>query len=232
VKQRELRYALFDLDNTIYPKSTGLMDIVSKRIDEYMALRLGMDEATINKLRPCYWKQYGTTMRGLLLEFRIDPDDYLSYVHDFSVAELLAPNERLNEVLADLPWHKVIFTNAAKQHAQQVLAALDVEAHFERIFDIKDTGYVGKPHPSAYHCVLDSLGVRAEDCIALDDSIANLRTAQELNMITVLVGSDERVDGVHFAIARIEEVAEVARQVPHETSTRKISRSGPTRSTS
>lgn len=210
MKQRKPRYALFDLDDTMYPKSIGLMDIVSRRINEYMALRLGMDEATINKLRPHYWKQYGTTMRGLLVEFQIDPDDYLSYVHNFSVAELLAPNEGLHEALTRLPWHKVIFTNASAQHAQEVLAVLGVREHFERIFDIRDTGYVGKPDPSAYHCVLDSLGAGAGDCIALDDSIANLRTARELSMITVLVGSVERVDGVDFAIARIEEVAEVA----------------------
>jgi putative hydrolase of the HAD superfamily len=213
VKPRELRYALFDLDDTMYPESAGVMAIVSQRINEYMALRLHMDEATIQELRPHYWKQYGTTMRGLLVEFRIDPDDYLSYVHDFSVAGLLAPNEQLNGVLADLPWHKVVFTNGAKQHAQQVLAALGVGEHFTRIFDITDTGYVGKPDPSAYQCVLNSLGVGAEDCIALDDSIANLRTAKELSMITVLVGSAEKVDGVDFAIARIEEAAEVARQV-------------------
>ena len=213
MKPRELRYALFDLDDTMYPRSTGVMAIVSQRISEYMALRLHMDEATIQELRPRYLKQYCTTMRGLLEEFQINPDDYLSYVHDFSVEELLAPNEELNEVLAHLPWHKVVFTNAAKQHAQQVLAALGVRDHFKRIFDVRATGYVGKPDPVAYQYVLDSLDVTAEDCIALDDSIANLRTAKELSMITVLVGSAEKVDGVDFAIARIEDVAEVARQV-------------------
>lgn len=209
MKQRELQCALFDLDNTLYPQSTGVMDMVSQRISQYMALRLGMDEATIKELRPRYWKQYGTTMRGLLVEFQIDPDDYLFYVHDFLVAELLAPNHELNQALALLPWRKVIFTNSTRQHAQQVLAALEVEQHFERIFDIKDTGYVGKPHPSAYHSVLDLLATRAEHCIVFDDSIVNLHAARELGMVTVLVGSAARVDGVDLAIAKIEEVAEV-----------------------
>lgn len=210
MKQRKTRYALFDLDDTMYPKSAGLMNIVSQRINEYIALRLGMEEARIKELRPRYWKRYGTTLRGLLVEHRIDPVDYLSYVHDFPVADLLAPNEELHEALGCLPWHKVIFTNASKRHAQQVLAALGVGEHFDRIFDIKDTGYVGKPDPSAYHCVLDSLGVGAADCLAIDDSIVNLRTAKELSMITVLVGSVEMANGVDFAIERIEEVAQMA----------------------
>jgi len=213
MKRRGPHYGLFDLDDTMYPKSAGVMSIVSQRIDEFMALRLGMDEATIQELRPRYWKQYGTTMRGLLLEFGINPDDYLSYVHDFPAAERLSPNEELSRVLATLPWRKVIFTNSSERHTRQVLAALGVSRFFERIFDIEATGYVGKPDPAAYLHVLDSLSVTAKDCIALDDHLPNLRTARKLGMTTVWVGSVERVDGVDFSIARIEKVAEVAREV-------------------
>ncbi len=186
------------------------MDIVSQRIDAYMALRLGMDESTIQRLRPRYWKQYGTTMRGLHLEFGIDPDDYLSYVHDFSVVGRLAPNEGLRRALDELTWHKAVFTNAPAEHAQEVLQVLGVGACFDHIFDIRTTGYVGKPDPSAYAYVLSKLGAAAEKCIVLDDSLANLRTAAELGMTTVLVGPVERPHGVDFHICRIEEVGDVA----------------------
>lgn len=211
--QPGIRYALFDLDDTIYPRSSGVMGVVSQRIDGFMACRLGMDEGLIRRLRQRYWQQYGTTMRGLLKEYQIDAEDYLSYVHDFTVDDLLARNERLDRVLAGLAWHKVIFTNAPAQHAQQVLEALDVAHHFERIFDVRDTGFVGKPDPRAFHCVLAALGVRGDACIALDDSIPNLRTAKSLDMVAVLVGSAQRVDGVDFAIDTIEEVSEVARDL-------------------
>ncbi len=194
----------------MYPKSAGVMDIVSQRIDAYMALRLGLDEGTIRELRPRYWKQYGTTMRGLHLEFGIDPDDYLSYVHNFSVADRLGPNEELRRALDVLPWHKAVFTNAPTEHAQEVLRVLGVEACFAHIFDIRTTGYVGKPDPSAYAYVLSRLGATAEECIALDDSPANLRTARELGMTTVLVGPADRPLGVDFHIRSIEKVAEVA----------------------
>jgi putative hydrolase of the HAD superfamily len=206
-------YGLFDVDNTIYPESAGVMGVVSKRIDGFMASRLGMDEVLIQQLRPRYWQQYGTTMRGLLEEYQIDAEDYLSYVHDFRADELLTRNERLDRVLAGLPWHKVVFTNAPAQHAQQVLEALGVAHHFERIFGVRETGYVGKPDPRAFRHVLAALGVEGDVCIALDDSIPNLETARSLGMVAVLVGSTQQVDGVDFAISTIEEVAGVARDL-------------------
>jgi putative hydrolase of the HAD superfamily len=211
--QLRIQYALFDLDDTIYPRSAGVMGVVSQRIDGFMASRLGMDETLIRQLRPRYWQQYGTTMRGLLQEYQIDAEDYLSYVHDFTVDELLARNERLDDVLAELSWHKVIFTNAPVQHARQVLDALGVAHHFERIFDVRDTGYVGKPDPRAFRHVLAALGVEGDACIALDDSIPNLKTAKSLSMVAVLVGSAQRMNDVDFAIGTIEEVAEVARDL-------------------
>jgi putative hydrolase of the HAD superfamily len=210
VTPRHLVCALFDLDNTLYPKSAGVMDVVSQRINEYMALRLGMDEATIKALRPRYWKKYGTTMRGLLLEHGINADDYLGYVHGFSVQELLAPNAELDEVLKRLPWRKVIFTSSTREHTQQVLEALAIAGHFARTFDIRDTGYICKPDPVAYHVVLQELGLRAEQCLLADDSLPNLQTAAGLGMVTVWVGSQERADGVRWAIDRIERIADVA----------------------
>jgi putative hydrolase of the HAD superfamily len=213
VKRQGPRHAFFDLDDTMYAKSAGVMDIVSQRINAYMALHLSMDEETIHELRARYWRQNGTTMRGLVIDFGIDPDDYLSYVHDFSVGELLSVDERLRGILTELPWRKVIFTNAPQEHAQQVLAALGVRQCFGQIFDIRTTGYVGKPDPAAYQYVLAAIGTIAEDCIAIDDSLPNLRTAGQLGMTTVLVGHTERIDGVDFTIGGIEELAAVACQV-------------------
>ncbi len=213
MRRRGLQYALFDLDDTLYPEHVGVMRTVSQRINEYMSSRLGMSEETINRLRPRYWREYGTTMRGLMVEFQVDPNDYLAYVHDFPVEEFLRPNEELNQALTWLPWRKVIFTNSPKEHAERVLKVLGVAHHFERIFDIRDGGYVGKPHHAAYQCLLQELGVEAEECIAFDDSLPNLRTAGELGMVTVLVGSTEKVDGVNWVIPRIEESTVVARQI-------------------
>ena len=211
-----MQHALFDLDDTLYPKSAGVMQEVSQRINQYMALRLHMDETTIRTLRARYWNQYGTTMRGLLLEHGIDADDYLLYVHDFPVAERLTRNEKLREALAGLSWRKVVFTNSPRKHAQNVLQTLGLSEYFEGIFDIQTTGYVGKPDPVAYQFVLSAVGAQAQECIALDDGLANLHTAAELGMITVFVGSGQPVDGVDFSIAVVEDVSEVANKITNQ----------------
>ena len=62
-----MRYILFDMDETLYPKETGLMDAVSKRISRYMELRLGVDPSQIEGLRAEYYRRYGTTMRLSLI---------------------------------------------------------------------------------------------------------------------------------------------------------------------
>jgi len=211
LRSRRLVCALFDLDNTLYPPSAGIMELVGQRINEYMAQRLGMDEVTIKALRSRYWKQYGTTMRGLLLEHGISADDYLDYVHAFSAHEFLAPNAELDRVLAGLPWRKVIFTSSPREHARQVLAALSIAPHFERIFDIRDTGYICKPNPAAYHTVLQALGLSAAQCLLVDDSLPNLQTAASLGMLTAWVGSHDQVAGVTWAMDRIESIAQAAR---------------------
>ena len=72
MKTCQPRQALFDLDDTMYPKSAGVMDMVSERINAYMALRMSLDDGTIEELRPRYWKQYGTTMRGLQINHQIN----------------------------------------------------------------------------------------------------------------------------------------------------------------
>lgn len=193
------------------------MDVVSQRIEEYMGQRLGMDEATIKALRSRYLQQYGTTMRGLLVERGIDADDYLAYVHGFSARQFLSCNEELDQALTQMPWRKVIFTSSTREHTEHVLAALGIARHFERIFDIRDTGYVCKPDPAAYEVVLRALDLRADECMLVDDSLPNLQVASRLGMVTVWVGSAERADGVGWAIARIEDIPSVTQELLQRT---------------
>jgi len=207
------RCALFDLDNTLYPRSAGLGRYVGERIQQYMAEIMGLDSDTITGLRGEYMQRYGTSMRGLLLHHGIDPDEFLDYVHDLPVSEMLSGNDELGRVLASLPWNRVVFTNASAEHARRVLEALAVSGHFSRVFDVRSTGYIGKPDPRAYQIVLDALGLQGGDCILFDDSLPNLQAAVRLGMLTVLVGSRDRTDGVDWAIERIENAADVAADI-------------------
>jgi putative hydrolase of the HAD superfamily len=203
-----IKYIIFDLDETLYPKEAGLMKAIGERINRYMELKLGMERGLVEELRHNYYEQYGTTMRGLQIHYGVDPQDYLAYVHDIPVEDYISPNEALEEALSRIEAEKVIFTNASKEHALRVLRALGVEHHFSRIIDIRALGYACKPEQEAYERLLEILGAKEEECIIVDDSARNLRPAKELGMITVLVGDGPK-EGVDFSIKEAADVGEV-----------------------
>ena len=88
-----IEYVLFDLDETMYSKENGLMELVSQRISDYMSERMGIDPETVSKLRREYYERYGTTGRGLFLHHDLDEEDYFTFVHDLPVEDFLKPDE-------------------------------------------------------------------------------------------------------------------------------------------
>ena len=183
-----IKYLLFDLDNTLYPKSLGIFDLVIERIRNYMELRLGYEKERARELRQEYLRQYGSTLRGLMIHQDIDPEDYLEYVHDVGVEERLSPNPDLVKLLKSIPCDRAIFTSGHRPHALKVLRSLGVEDFFPQIFDIVFTRYIPKPNPEPYHQVLESLGLEGKECLMIEDIPANLKPAKDLGMTTVLVG--------------------------------------------
>lgn len=189
---------LFDLDNTLYPASSGLMQGVDTRITEYVQMLLGLDVERAADLRRQYFIDYGTTLRGLQFHHAVDPEDYLIYVHDLVLDSFLDSDAELDHLLSQVDATKVIFTNAPSEHARRVLARLGVERHFAQIFDIRFSSFQPKPNPASYQRVLDALGIRGGDALLIEDTPANLPPARALGMSTILVsGQDERVaDGL------------------------------------
>jgi putative hydrolase of the HAD superfamily len=209
-----VRYVLFDLDETIYAKDTGLMKLVSQRITDYMTLRLGIDPETVQELRRKYYEEYGTTGRGFFLHHpNLDVEDYFFFVHDLSVEQFLEPNHRLDEMLEDLDAEKVIFTNATAEHARRVLRALTIDRHFQSIIDIRHLGYIPKPAPEAYLKALALLGAHPDECMMVEDRLRNLKPGQELGMTTVLIGNERVADGADFVLEDITQVGELFRQI-------------------
>jgi putative hydrolase of the HAD superfamily len=204
-----IHYVLFDLDETMYPTETGIMDLISDRINEYMSLRLGIDPEEVAAMRRKYYERYGTTGRGLYLHHELDLEDYFEFVHDLPVEDVLEPDLRLGEMLEGMPEEKVIFTNATAGHARRVLRTLGVERHFGRIIDIKELQYIPKPDIRAYHRVLEALGARAGQCVLVDDRVRNLGPGRELGMTTVLVGSRDLSDGADFVVDDVMGIGEV-----------------------
>ncbi len=178
---------LFDLDNTLYPRELGIFDRVVERIWDYLILRMGFEEETAARLRKEYIRKYGSTLRGLMIHHHIDPDDYLDYVHDVGVEDLLGPNPLLRDLLRSIPVQKALFTSSHRPHAVKVLRCLGVEECFPFIFDITLTRYIPKPNREPYEQVLRTLSVPGHRCMMIEDVAANLEPAKSLGMTTVLV---------------------------------------------
>ena len=183
-----LRYALFDLDNTLYPPDSGLWEAIGARIDRYMTERMGLPPAEAALIRRRFLKTFGTTLNGLRLEYAVDPVDYLDFVHDLPLDQYLSPMPALDAMLGRLPQVKVIFTNADASHAQRVLDRLGIRRHFAHIIDILTLNYVNKPEQQAYQRALELLAAEPAECVFIEDTPHNLLPAHDLGMCTVLVG--------------------------------------------
>lgn len=184
-----IRYLLFDLDDTLYPRSAGVMTEIGRLIRQYIVDYFGRTPQEAEDLARNYYLRYGTSMRGLILHNDLDADHFLAYVHDLPL-DGLAADPQLNVLLAGLPAQKVIFTNADRAHAERVLEHLGIRKYFSRIIDVVAIDYISKPTLEAYVKCLRILDAQAKECVLIEDSARNLAPAAELGMVTVLVDGD------------------------------------------
>jgi len=172
-------------------------------MDDYMRVLLGLPEDKISALRKHYFLEYGTTLRGLQIHYQVNTEDFLDYVHDLPVEQMVKPDPELHQLLSSVPQSIYIFTNSNRKHAIRVLNRLGILDCIEGIIDILAMEYISKPNPLAYHTALRIAG--EEDpmaCVYLDDSVRNLVPAHQLGFFTILVGSKIDDSSIRLAIKR------------------------------
>jgi pyrimidine 5'-nucleotidase len=182
----------FDLDDTLYPASTGLWEAIKERMTLYMRDRMGFDPAEIPHVREKYYLQYGTTLRGLQANHEIDVQDFLAFVHDLPLADFILPNPGLCEIISTLGTRNLIFTNADAAHARRVLKALELDECFENIVDVNAVAPYCKPMPESFEIAMRMAGesdpVR---CVMIDDLPRTARAAREAGWYSILFGMEE-----------------------------------------
>jgi putative hydrolase of the HAD superfamily len=210
---------LFDLDNTLYPHSLGVVARIDRRINEYLHARVGFALGDVDTVRRRFWAEHGTTLRGLMLGHGVDADDYLDFVHDIVIDDLLRPDPDLASLLERLPGRKIVFTNASRAHARRVLAALGLADSFEAVNALEDFGYVSKPAAEAFDVVLRRSAARAADCALIDDLRPNLAAAKRLGMRTVWVDEAESGaaadDAIDHVVARVHAIEAIFTAAAH-----------------
>lgn len=186
----QIHTLFIDLDDTLYPQSSGVWDMLAARIDLYLLERMHIAPHEITPLRQHYFKTYGTTLRGLQLEHQVDMEDYLTFVHDVPIEKLLSADMALKQALLDCPLEKIILTNSDLRHAKRVLKALGIQTCFSRIIDINALAPYCKPQPEAFSKALQLASLStAQGCMLFDDSIRNLHAAQSLGFTCIQVGA-------------------------------------------
>ncbi len=183
---RHIETWVFDLDNTLYPHHVNLWQQVDERIRDYIAGYLKIPHAEAFRVQKDYYKRYGTSMRGLMTEHGMAPDDFLDYVHQIDHSPLEA-NEALGLAIEKLPGRKLILTNGTRRHAQAVLERLKLDRHFDDVFDIVAAELEPKPSPQTYARFLSAHRVEPAKAAMFEDLARNLAVPHGLGMTTVLV---------------------------------------------
>jgi len=177
---------VFDLDNTLYPHHLNLWEQVDVRIRDYIAnfLKISHDEAF--RLQKDLYRRYGTSLRGLMEEHGLDPDEFLQIVHEIDYSPL-TPNPALGEAIARLPGRKLILTNGTRAHAETVMHRLEIGDRFEDIFDIAAAELEPKPRPAVYDRFFARHNVDPAKAAIFEDLARNLEVPHARGMTTVLV---------------------------------------------
>jgi putative hydrolase of the HAD superfamily len=180
---------VFDLDNTLYPPSSGLFDQIDRRMGAFISNLLGVDATEARRVQKELFHHHGTTLRGLMDRHGIDPAPFLDFVHGID-ATVLERDAELDRALGLLPGRKLIFTNGTARHAESVVRQLEIGHHFEGIFDIEAAGYRPKPEPVVYRQLIERHDVDPREAALFEDSARNLAPAATLGFTTVWVRPD------------------------------------------
>ena len=187
IYQNSFQNWIFDLDNTIYDINLGLFKKISNRITDFIVSKYSLDIDQARKIQKEYYLKYGLTLRGLIVEKKLEPEEFLDYVHDVEHPEL-EKNDQLISKIRILEGKKIIFTNATAKHAKKILKILELEHDFDQIIDIKDLEYIPKPDKRSYKKLLECLNLNKENLDKtnfFEDTVKNLIPAKELGITTV-----------------------------------------------
>ena len=184
----EIETWIFDLDNTLYPASCRLFDQVQRRMTEYICDRLALSPEEAAELRRTYFREHGTTLRGLMTVNAIDPHEFLAFVHEIDLA-CVPPDPALVAAIGQLRGRKIVHTNGSERHAGRLLDHLGLADSFSGIIDIAAAEFDPKPSLPGYRLLLQRHAVDPRRALMVEDIARNLAPAAELGMTTAWMRS-------------------------------------------
>ncbi|OGK06289.1 MAG: pyrimidine 5'-nucleotidase [Candidatus Raymondbacteria bacterium RIFOXYD12_FULL_49_13] len=194
----------FDLDNPLYPASSGLLDAIDVRINEFIATTFAMPIEQTPALRKTLYEEYGATLLGLHKKYNTSYEDYVTYVYALDPADYIKPDPSVRDTLMSLPQRKIIFSNSNADHVARVCGHLNIADCFSYKFCL-DRDFAVKPDPRAYKKVANAVGCTFGESLLVDDVDRNLAGGKRMGMRTLKV--DEMLEGNGYdCIGHIKEL--------------------------
>ena len=185
-----IKYWIFDLDNTLYSGKTKVFEQVDKRMSKYISDKLNISVEEAKKIQKNYFYEYNTTLNGMIKNHKINPDEFLDFVHDINI-DFLQKDPALAKEIENLNGKKIIFTNGSRKHAINVTKQIGIDQLFDDIFDIVDSDFIPKPLSEPYKKLVEKHKIDPKLCVLVEDIARNLKPAYEMGMKTVWIENDE-----------------------------------------
>ncbi|MBD1156689.1 pyrimidine 5'-nucleotidase [Pelagibacterales bacterium SAG-MED20] len=185
-----IKYWIFDLDNTLYSGQTKVFSEVDKKMSAFISRKMSVDLIKAKEIQKKYFYEYGTTLSGLMKQDDIDPHEFLEFVHDIDIS-WLPKDIKLKEELIKIKEKKYIFTNGSHAHVKNVTKQLGIDGLFDGAFDIVDANFVPKPHADPYKKIIKKFNIDPSKSILIEDIAHNLEQAKKIGMKTCWLENEE-----------------------------------------
>tara|TARA_B100000686_G_scaffold175332_1_gene182347 strand:- start:215 stop:886 length:672 start_codon:yes stop_codon:yes gene_type:complete len=185
-----IKYWIFDLDNTLYSGQTEVFAQVDKKMSKYISDKLNIDLTKAKKIQKDYFYKYSTTLNGMIKNHKINPEEFLEFVHDVDIS-FLQKDHKLAEEIKKLKGKKIIFTNGSRKHAINVTKKIGIDKLFDDIFDIVNADYIPKPSIEAYKKLVEEHKIDPKLSVLVEDIARNLKPAYEMGMKTIWIENEE-----------------------------------------
>lgn len=208
-----LEYLILDLDNTLYPKSSRLLQTIDRMIDEYLVDRLKLPLDQVTRLRRDYCKEYGTTLGGLVTRQGMDPHDYIEANYCLDLSQFIAADVRLEQMFNAIDLKKIVFSNSPASYIHRVLMRLGIAHLIDGMYDIEFCNYLGKPSLNSYRKVLADLKTTGEQCVFVDDMLTNVTAATQAGLKAIWLNSETPLHPVHPVKWGIETIYDLPERI-------------------
>ena len=185
-----IKYWIFDLDNTLYSGQTKVFSEVDKKMSAFISKKMNVDLVKAKEIQKKYFYEYGTTLSGLMKQDSINPHDFLEFVHDIDIS-WLPKDLKLKEELLKIKEKKYIFTNGSHAHVENVTKQLGIDGLFDGVFDIVDANFIPKPNIDPYKKIIKKFNIDPRKSILIEDIAHNLEQAKNLGMKTCWLENEE-----------------------------------------